>query len=47
MPCLDMGLESRYAAAMSGVSQYRVDGNQLVLLANGRVLARFDPSTAR
>ena len=46
MACLDMGLETRYTIAMSAVRQYRVEGNQLVLLADGRVLARFAPATS-
>jgi heat shock protein HslJ len=46
MACPAMDLETRFSAMMGAVRQYRVEENQLVLLADGRVLARFDPAPA-
>lgn len=47
MACIDMDLETRFSAVIGAVRQYRVEGNQLVLLADSRVLARFDPAPAQ
>jgi len=37
-----MELEDKYLAALGAVRQYRLGANQLELVADGRVLARFD-----
>jgi heat shock protein HslJ len=44
MACPSMDLEARYTGALDRARQYRVDGNRLELLADGTVLATFEPS---
>ncbi len=44
MACPAMEVESRYTKALAGVKTYRIETNQLLLLADGRVVARFDPA---
>ena len=44
MACPSMDLESRYTTALGRVRQFRVDGNRLELLADGTVLATFEPT---
>lgn len=46
MACPAMDLETRFTNALSAVRQYRLEGNQLLLLAQGRALARFAPASA-
>jgi heat shock protein HslJ len=46
MACPDMDIETRYTAALAAGRSYRVEDGQLVLLADGRVLARFAPAAA-
>lgn len=46
MACPAMELETRFTTALAAVRQYRVETNQLLLVADGRVVARFDPPPA-
>lgn len=43
MACPAMALETRFTTALAAVKSYRIETNQLLLLADGRVVARFDP----
>lgn len=47
MACPAMGLETRFTSALAAVRQYRIETNQLLLLADGRVVARFEPPPGR
>jgi heat shock protein HslJ len=47
MACPAMELETRFTSALAAIRQYRVETNQLLLVTDGRVVARFDPPPAR
>ena len=46
MACPAMAVETRFTTALAAVKSYRIETNQLLLLADGRVVARFDPAPA-
>lgn len=47
MACPAMETETRFTTALAVVGRYRIETNQLLLLADGRVVARFDPVPTR